>query len=684
MKSVVYLSPVPWASISQRPHKFAEWFHARRGGSVLWVDPYPTRLPTWQDLRRMRAGVQEPAQDVPDWLQLHTVRTPPIEPLPFSAAVQRASWGRLREAVRDFASGGDCELVVGKPSKLARHIMDMDLFSRVTYDAMDDFPAFYTGLSRAAFAFTEEQVARRADRIVVSSEALARKFAGSREVILARNACDPARLPTLQQVASLREPDLVGYIGTIASWFDWPLVLGLARARPDLRFRLTGPVYATLPSDLPPNVSILPACSHEEAMLEMARFAVGLIPFHRTSLTRAVDPVKYYEYRAMGTPVLSTAFGEMVAHARDDAGVFLTTGDGTSALQSALAHRDPPGLVDEMRAANAWHARFDVLDQARPSHAPSASQVIAVVVTFRPDPAPLRRMLLALTAQVARVCVVDNSEDGGAALAEAARDVPVHSICLGRNAGIAHAQNVGIDWALDAGASHVLLMDQDSLPAPDMVRRLSEALETRPNAAGVGPRYVDPRTGHSEPFVRIEGLKRRRLPCDANDGLVEVDHLIASGCLIPASVLKHVGLMRGDLFIDYVDIEWGLRARKLGLRSYGVCAAHMEHALGDDHIRVGARFIPAHSPLRHYYQVRNAVLVLRESTAFLAWRILDTKRVLAMLTLFSIARPPRLQHLRMMAVGLWHGLTGKAGSYDEARAGLRSQRTAPSVGGNAP
>ena len=110
----------------------------------------------------------------------------------------------------------------------------------------------------------------------------------------------------------------------------------------------------------------------------------------------------------------------------------------------------------------------------------------------------------------------------------------------------------------------------------------------------------------------------------------------------------------------------------------------MEHALGDDHIRVGARFIPAHSPLRHYYQVRNAVLVLRESTAFLAWRILDTKRVLAMLTLFSIARPPRLQHLRMMAVGLWHGLTGKAGSYDEARAGLRSQRTAPSVGGNAP
>lgn len=42
---LVYLSPLPWDSFSQRPHQFVEWFHNKHGGEVLWIDPYPTRLP---------------------------------------------------------------------------------------------------------------------------------------------------------------------------------------------------------------------------------------------------------------------------------------------------------------------------------------------------------------------------------------------------------------------------------------------------------------------------------------------------------------------------------------------------------------------------------------------------------------------------------------------------------------
>jgi hypothetical protein len=35
-----------------------------------------------------------------------------------------------------------------------------------------------------------------------------------------------------------------------------------------------------------------------------------------------------------------------------------------------------------------------------------------------------------------------------------------------------------------------------------------------------------------------------------------VDYLIASGCLMPAAVLRSVGLMNVDLF-SYVGLEWG-------------------------------------------------------------------------------------------------------------------------------
>ena len=58
-----------------------------------------------------------------------------------------------------------------------------------------------------------------------------------------------------------------------------------------------------------------------------------------------------------------------------------------------------------------------------------------------------------------------------------------------------------------------------------------------------------------------------------------MDYLIPSGCLIPMSVLDKMGGMRDDLFIDYVDIEWGLLASHHGFQSYGVCTTHKHHPL---------------------------------------------------------------------------------------------------------
>ena len=42
-----------------------------------------------------------------------------------------------------------------------------------------------------------------------------------------------------------------------------------------------------------------------------AALSAGIIPFKVNRLTAAVDPIKYYEYRAAGLPVISTEFGEM-------------------------------------------------------------------------------------------------------------------------------------------------------------------------------------------------------------------------------------------------------------------------------------------------------------------------------------------------------------------------------------
>jgi rhamnosyltransferase len=145
--------------------------------------------------------------------------------------------------------------------------------------------------------------------------------------------------------------------------------------------------------------------------------------------------------------------------------------------------------------------------------------------------------------------------------------------------------------------------------------------------------------------------------------LVEVDYLIASGILIRVSVLDKVGLMRSDFFIDYIDIEWGLRAKHFGFDSFGVCAAHMEHQLGDAPIHWFGRKIPMHSPLRHYYHVRNAILMYFDRRFPLNWKIVDGQRLVLKFGFYSLFGRPRLEHFKKMSKGIYHGISRRGGEF---------------------
>jgi rhamnosyltransferase len=299
------------------------------------------------------------------------------------------------------------------------------------------------------------------------------------------------------------------------------------------------------------------------------------------------------------------------------------------------------------------------------------SAVIAVIVVYFPDIRTLRRLLVGLYPQVSAVIVVDNGNEDGL-LGALALDLegqeqrpPIYVHSNGENLGIAAAQNLGIAWAKQRGADFVILFDQDSEPAADMVCRLVAVARAK-GAAGVpvaamGPRYLDSRQNNPPPFIRIEGITLKRQPCPDDEAVVDVDYLIASGCLIPMAALDRVGYMAERLFIDYVDIEWGLRAKGFGLQSFGVCGAVMGHSLGDMPLRFFKSSFPARSPLRHYYMFRNAVWLYLNTDFPLGWKLVDAWRLLLKFGFYSLFAKPRLEHLGMMSKGLWHGLTGRLG-----------------------
>lgn len=363
---LVYLSPLSWKSFSQRPHNFVTWFHRKHGGSVLWVDPYPTRLPMWTDVRRIRAisvlaDSQTPKGNTPEWLTVIRPRQLPIEPLPGASLISCWLWRDTLQTIHQFMQRENTVLGIGKPSELALLILKQEPTTASLYDAMDDFPAFYQGISKAAMARRERKIANRVSRISVSSTASAERFTRYRtKLTVVHNACAVEALPPIPAIRKQSDSKILGYLGTIGHWFDWSFICALAKANPSLHIHLIGPVYTSIPEPLPGNIKLSPACDHATAIELMQTFSVGLIPFKRNDLTASVDPIKYYEYRALGLPILSTHFGEM-AHRQDQPGIFIADADSdlSSLVQMALRFHSSSSQIQTFRNNNSWEARFN-------------------------------------------------------------------------------------------------------------------------------------------------------------------------------------------------------------------------------------------------------------------------------------------------------------------------------------
>lgn len=365
---LVYLSPVPWASFAQRPHKFVEWFHAVTGGQVLWIDPYPARFPRWKDARRLFGVQHKSSNGYPPWLSVAQPQVLPIEPLPASEKLNGIFWKNIVKRIVQFSREENTIIGIGKPSALALEVLFLTQKSSSFYDAMDDFPAFHSGLSRIALERREKLIAEKVDRVIASSTALYKRWQGvNGNAKLVRNGLSPESMANFSGVPDRRTQEIFGYVGTMGNWFDWDLLVAFAELRPQGLFRLIGPVIHPIGRHLPVNVEILPPCDHASAMVAMNAFTVGLIPFKRNQLTSSVDPIKYYEYRALGLPVISSRFGEMEFRAEEE-GTFLCDqqGDAGLLIDAALRYQPDEKSIQQFRINNTWSARFSAAGLLKP------------------------------------------------------------------------------------------------------------------------------------------------------------------------------------------------------------------------------------------------------------------------------------------------------------------------------
>jgi rhamnosyltransferase len=297
--------------------------------------------------------------------------------------------------------------------------------------------------------------------------------------------------------------------------------------------------------------------------------------------------------------------------------------------------------------------------------------IAAIVVFYYPDFKRAENLLSSLVGEVDAVFGIDNTPGSSSAKPEFLERYEgfVSYIPLGENRGIAEAQNIGIELSITHGYSHVLLLDQDSFLLPGMVTKLLNAeqklLMRGENLGAMSPHIVERNTGKRPCAVRyrrfgVLSVKKVYRDVTATEP-EQTDNFIASGSLMRTDTIKALGAMRSDLFIEYVDTEWALRAHTAGYRSYCVPDAVMEHSFGEAAKTILGKEIYLYGDLRYYYKMRNSAYLVGLATMGWRWRMYNLSRIPYHLLVYSAFSRNRLRTFCLLLRAIRDGLKGKLG-----------------------
>src|SRR5882672_1055773 len=338
---VVWLSDIPWGSLWQRPQQLA----TRIPGDtrILFVEPWT--LGHAPAVRPMPVAPRIARVSFP-FLPLHA-RSHRLRRLAYHLGSSGAATAALFALQRAWARGlrGFFRPNAKRLALVQNFMGDPTLESwrpdRIVYD-MIDAPLHFAPVPPRLVPLWEGLLGR-ADRVVVTSrplQALA-KSGGARESLLLGNGVEASRFRSAE---------------------SHPATLP---GTPEARVVLVGPAHPATARELgraaeqAPNLHWMGPRPYAEIPSIVGAFRVGLIPFRRTPLTEAVNPVKLYEYAAAGVPCVTTRFSDEVELWSEAARVADTEERFLAEVRALLAA--PP----DRAALRAFAARHDWDEIAR-------------------------------------------------------------------------------------------------------------------------------------------------------------------------------------------------------------------------------------------------------------------------------------------------------------------------------
>ncbi|EMK03655.1 glycosyltransferase, group 2 family protein [Leptospira kirschneri str. MMD1493] len=284
---------------------------------------------------------------------------------------------------------------------------------------------------------------------------------------------------------------------------------------------------------------------------------------------------------------------------------------------------------------------------------------LAVIVTFNPDITLTYKNVQNLNSNSIPVLIVDNRSKN---VSEIRSKIEKQNFLLENelNLGLGFALNKGIEFAQSNLYTHVWLFDQDSFLETSAIRVFLQKIREYENqkfpsekVASYGPNIFDTIKNRN-----IYGILKNQT------GILNAKFLITSGSFYSLEVLKEVGLLYQDFFIDYLDYEWCFRANNKGYIHKIVSDVEMKHSIGTDSKSIFGIFkVAIHSPFRWYFLFRNGMYICKMSHIPFRFKLEVVLKTFFRFLILPIFSDSKYQTYLHILCGIRDGITGRESSF---------------------
>ncbi len=267
---------------------------------------------------------------------------------------------------------------------------------------------------------------------------------------------------------------------------------------------------------------------------------------------------------------------------------------------------------------------------------------------------------LSYPRELLRVVVVDNGSEDDSPRVLRSRYPAITVIENHRNLGYTGGTNVGLRFALDAGAEYIWLLNNDATVDGEVLSRLIRVGEAATRVGLLSPGVYDSDSGEVQWAGTVLDVPRRMFVdlVDAERRSVAVAEgpvlLWGTAMLIKRAAAEAVGSFDDRYFAYIEDLDYSLRVINAGMETRVVRDARIFHK--------GAQSLGRMSPIRHYLLVRNRYLFWRSHLgAEWTWREVGRRLADILEAAAEWGRGGRHEMRRASLDAAWDALRGHFG-----------------------